>query len=300
MQVWISLALLLLFNLTACQPSGPVDLDALQGRARGGDPAAIRTLVQMLGEENRPLNAKVYAMVLEAGPAAVPVLLEHVEADSANLREHVIAALGNQKVTQAVPAITRVLADRSYTRRYVAAWALGEIGDPAAVPALLGALDDPDPEVRKLAVRSLIKQNQAAVDPLIALLDKANPTAAAGAVRALGDIADPRALEALLAQAEGGARVEAILALGKLKNSRAESILLAALVDSDERIRMHAAMALGPLGTAAAVSPLRSALADEVVVVREWAARSLEMITGQPTTYRNDKGEQVAPDSVYR
>ncbi len=46
-------------------------------------------------------------------------------------REYVIAALGTLKVADAVPAISTVLADQTLERRYVAAWALGEIGDAA-------------------------------------------------------------------------------------------------------------------------------------------------------------------------
>jgi HEAT repeat protein len=62
---------------------------------------------------------------------------------------------------------------------------------------------------------------------------------------------------------------------------------------------MSAAMALSVVGTAAAVAPLETALADEVNVVREWSARSLEMVTGQRYQYRNETGELVAPYNIY-
>lgn len=299
MTLRLCLGLMLLGVVCACQQRGPVDLEALGGRARGGDQGAIRQLVGLLEEENSQLNARVYGMLLELGAKAVPVLLEQVGSEKTNLREHAIAALGNQKVSAAVPAIAKVLGDRQFRRRYVAAWALGEIGDPSAVPALVAALDDADSEVRKVTVRALIKHNRAAVEPLVAFLSAASGVGEVGAVRALGDIGDPRALEVLLSRTSGPIRAEVILALGKLKDPRAEAVLLAALRDEESQTRMNAAMALGPLGAKAAVPPLRQALEDEVLVVREWAARSLEMITGEHVTYRNEQGEQVAPYNIY-
>ncbi len=44
--------------------------------------------------------------------------------------------------------------------RAKAARALGEMGDAAAVPALMEALKDPDPEVRRAAARALEKVRQ--------------------------------------------------------------------------------------------------------------------------------------------
>jgi HEAT repeat protein len=211
----------------------------------------------------------------------------------------VIAALGTLKATQAVAPLGRVLADRMLERRYVAAWALGEIGDSDGIPFLLGALDDPNQEVRRYATRALIKINRPAVAPLISHLGKASGESAAGAIRALGDIADPAALEVLLAQARGAQRADAFLALGKLRDPRAEAVLIKGLGDSDWQVRMNAAMALGPLGGPQAAAALQRTLDDEVHVVREWSARSLEMISAQPVLYKNSKGEMVRPYNVY-
>lgn len=295
-----SLVLLCLFVLlSGCQQSGPIDLEGLKGRAQAGDPAASRTLVGLLGEDGREVHSRIYPFLLELGEPAVPFLLEEVESADRIRREQVIALLGNLKVSRAAEPIARVLHDRRLQRRYVAAWALGEIGGANAIPVLISALDDADAEVCRHAVRALIRINREAVPELLTYLAAASPRGASGAVRALGDIGDPSALEALLLQADGPNRPEVFLALGKLKDTRAETILIAGLTDPQWRHRMSAAMALGSSGTAAAVVPLQAALEDEVTVVREWAARSLEVITGQHVTYRNDQGEHVAPYSIY-
>lgn len=289
----------MLLLLTACPQEGALDLEGLEGRARGGEPAAFRELVSLLANAGNDVNSRVYAMLLELGSDATPYLLEEVASGDRERREHVIAALGTLKVREAVEPIALVLADRTLGRRYIAAWALGEIGDPRGIPALISALDDEDDEVRKYATRSLIKHNRAAVPPLIAYLETAPPRGEGGAVRALGDIGDGRALEALLARVSGPSRLDVLLALGKLKDPRAEAALIGGLSDANWQVRMNAAMALGPLGGAAAVPPLEKTLEDEEHVVREWSARSLEMITGRHITYRNERGEYVAPYHIY-
>lgn len=291
--------LLLLLGLAACRQEGPIDLEGLKGRAQGGDPAACRKLVDLLGVEAQGLNTRVYPILLELGDRAVPFLLAEAESADRVRREHVIALLGNLKARAAVTPIARVLANPQLERRYVAAWALGEIGYPQGVPPLIAALDDAEKEVRRAAVRALIKLNREAVPALIAYLPTASPQGGTGAVRALGDIADPRALDILLQQVNGSARQEIFLALGKLKDPRAEAALVAGLADPDWRTRMNAAMALGPLGGPAGAAALQKSLQDDVMVVREWSARSLEMITGKHARYRNDKGEEVLPYSIY-
>ena len=296
----VSFSLLLLLVLSACQQSNePVDLQALAGKARGGDNSAMTKLVDLLAVDANGVNDQVYTIVTELGEKAIPALLKEVASADKSQREHVIAALGSLKAVAAIAPISQILGDKSLGRRYVAAWALGEIGEVSGIPALLQALNDDDTEVRKYATRALIKFNQNAVEPLIAYLATAPPQGGAGAIRALGDIADPRALNPLLAQVNGVNREEVFLALGKLRDPRAEETLLQGLVDPAWKVRMNAAMALGPIGSAATEAPLRKTLEDDVHVVREWSARSLEVITGQHLKYRNEKGEYVTPYTVY-
>lgn len=285
--------------MVACSTEPALDIEQLEADALGGDPDAIVQLVNLLGSADSAMADRVYPVVVATGEAAVPVLLSEVQSTNRQVREYVIAALGTLKVNQAIPAISQVLNESHLQRRYVAAWALGEIGGVEAVPALVDALDDDNSEVRRYATRALIKLNKTAVTPLIEYLDHAQGEGAAGATRALGDIADKRALTALLARAGGKERAEVYLALGKLRDPRAESALIAGLQDSDSRARMNAAMALGPLGGPDAAVALQERLEDDVHVVREWSARSLEMITGRPVLYRNSQQEYVRPYQVY-
>lgn len=292
-------AALLLFLLAACAADPVLDLDQLETSARGGDRQAMTQLAGLLSAREPGVAERVYTILVEIGARAVPELLQRVRVEDRQQREYVIAALGTLKVVEAIPLISDVLADPALERRYVAAWALGEIGDAAAIKALLAALSDGNSEVRRYATRALIKLNKLSVFPLVEYLAGAQGEGAAAAIRALGDIADPRALDVLLGQAHGDQRAEAFLALGKLRDPRAESALVDGLRDPDSQARMNAAMALGPLGGQAAAAALQVTLEDDVHVVREWSARSLEMITGKPVLYRNSRNEYVRPYIVY-
>jgi len=291
--------LLLVLLLSACQPAGPVDLTALAGKARAGDSQACRQLVDLLAMQENSVNEKVYAIVVEIGQPMVEHLLAGIESENRGQREYIIAALGTLQVKTAIQPISQVLLNKQLKRRYIAAWALGEIGDPVAIPTLLLGLGDPVELVRQYATRALIKFNRDAVDPLLALLPQADPVTAAGAIRALGDIGDKRSIEALLGQVAGTNRQEAYLALGKLRDPRAEAALIQGLTDADWQVRMNAAMALGPIGSIRAIPALQGTLEDETLVVREWSARSLSVITGTKVNYRDSSGEMVEPYSVY-
>lgn len=285
--------------IAGCSRDTAVNLADLAARARTGDRAAIVKLVELLATPEGKVAEQAYPAVVAAGAEAVPALLDKIGTADRQQREYVIAALGTLKAAAATLPIGRVLADRTLERRYVAAWALGEIAGPDGVPPLIGALEDPNQEVRRYATRALIKINRPAVGPLLEHLRGASGESAAGAIRALGDIADPVALDVLLAHTSGPQRAETFLALGKLRDPRAAAVLIKGLDDDDWRARMNAAMALGPLGGSAAAAALKRTLDDEVHVVREWSARSLEMVTGQPVLYKNSKGEMVRPYNVY-
>ena len=64
---------------------------------------------------------------------------------------------------------------------------------------------------------------------------------------------------------------------------------------------MEAVRALGTLEDRASTDAVdRLRLEDPVVAVRQWAARSLAILTGRPETYPDGQGRWVLPDSLYR
>ncbi|PLY05831.1 MAG: hypothetical protein C0624_04665, partial [Desulfuromonas sp.] len=234
---------IILASLFACQQNRPLDLPGLEGRAKAGDAAACRELVALLGWQENQVNDRAYAILVTLGPEVIPYLAAELDTDDRVQREYLLAALGTLQASDQVKSIAQLLADRRLERRYVAAWALGEIGQAQSVTPLIAALADADPAVRRYATRALIKFNREAVDPLLAALPVASGEAEAAMIRVLGDIADPRALPLLLERAQGDHRGEVFMALGKLKDPAAEHALVAGLQDTDWRVRMNAAMA---------------------------------------------------------
>ncbi len=74
--------------------------------------------------------------------------------------------LGKWKITSARSALEKILAEGNERQRVVAANALRDLGDPAAIPALVSALDDAVFTVRHVAARALVSFGEAAATVL--------------------------------------------------------------------------------------------------------------------------------------
>lgn len=293
-------ALVSLLLLAGCgRVEKEIPLDQVIAAAKTGDAAATRDLVRRFAHPDPLVSEKAWEAVVALGDAAEPALIEGLSAANPSVAEFCAGALGGRAARAAVDPLTKALKTWPL-RRYVAAWALGEIGDPRAIPALVGALGDRDVEVRRYVARALVKFGRDATPALLKALDDPADQTRRYAVRALGEIRDPDSATALLALSGKVDRDVHLWALGRLGDRRGFEIVAAAAADPEPNVRLAAIQALNDLGDERAVPVLTSVLSDPEWIIREWAARGLESITGNRFRYRNQVGEDVYPYSLYR
>jgi len=214
---------------------------------------------------------------------------------------------GRARDAGAIPALLAMLGDetpiaamRCYDGRWTpalttfhhpspgeqAALALASISRPA-VDALVGALDDRAPAVRRNAAWAIgetrggwMVARGAALTPLIRLLADGDATVRRAAAWGLSELKDRDAVEPLivaLGDRDAAVRGTAAFALGEIRGRRAVQALSQIVVgDGDVEVRKAAAWALGEIKDARAVDALTRALDDPDV--RGAAQRALDEI----------------------
>jgi HEAT repeat protein len=178
--------------------------------------------------------------------------------------------------------LVKALGNSEATARRNAAWALGALDDPRAVPPLIKTLRETDEKVREQAAWALGALDDAkAVQALVSALRDSAATVRRQTAWALGAIDDSAAVAALIAalkDADADVREQAAWALGAIDDSAAVDGLVAALKDADAEVREQAAWALGTIGDARASAALSLALKDTASEVRRQAAWALGAI----------------------
>jgi HEAT repeats len=177
-----------------------------------------------------------------------------------------IAAIGRP----AVPGLLEALSSPRAEMRAGATWALGSIGDPAAVPAVIALLSDKERSVGNAAAHALGElRDERAVEPLLAGLQIPGPDKefhGYARLYALADIGTEKALAGLAGIAttdvRPSARADAVKALGRMKDARTVEPLGSALKDPDEQVRTAAADGLRSLDTPRVIELLEAAAAD--------------------------------------
>ena len=154
--------------------------------------------------------------------------LLHGEDDHA--RAAAISYLGENRYAPSVPRLTDLVREADPGTRYLAAKALGQIGDEAeaAVPALLSALRDNDMFLRAGITGALIKIGHPSVPGLTRALFDPNNAVRRAACKALGKIGSERAVPALkysLHDRNAGVRKLAREALERIDSPAARAAL---------------------------------------------------------------------------
>ena len=149
---------------------------------------------------------------------AVPHLIQMVwRTKCPGVRKALAEALGTLGDPQAVPALVEILKSDIHNRhaRAAAAEALGKLGDPQAVPALIDALVShrgwQDEGVPEAAARALGKlRDPSAVPVLIQAVRKETPSVQIAACEALGEMGVPEAVPTLIQAYWDGGKVREV------------------------------------------------------------------------------------------
>jgi len=155
-------------------------------------------------------------------------ILQH--GDDAQARADAIVFLGEKRYAPSVPHLIELVRESDPGTRYLAAKALGQIGDEAesAVPTLLTAMRDNDMFLRAGIAGALIKIGYPAVPGLTKALFDRNNAVKRAAAKALGKIGSERCVPALinsLADRDPGVRKFAREALERIDTPEARDAL---------------------------------------------------------------------------
>ena len=219
----------------------------------------VAALIVALGTNDRRAHTLVVDDLVRIGRPAVEPLLTVLDDHNPNVRAGAARALGKIGDPHALDALVfRLRFDKDIEVRKSAVWAL-HIGGARAVDPLIEALRDPDEWVRFGAVIVLAKIGQPAVHALIATLQDRSSQVRASAAETLGRIGDAQAADSLtdtLLDMDTEVWQQAAISLGRMRDARAVSYLIDVIRDSDSELRTKAIKALGHISDVRAVDPL--------------------------------------------
>jgi HEAT repeat protein len=234
-----------------------------------------------------------WAKCIEAGPAAIPFLMEALNQSTS--RPGAIEALGHIGQPETVAAIVDALADKRWLVRDKAIKAMVTMGQPV-VEQLLEVVGNKgnhhSDHVRQVAIEALgLIGDKKALGILMSTFRKTSQNDSSvrkTAAMALGHLKDKYAVEVLTtavkdANERDDVRQAAIMALGDIGDNRATPVIIKVLTNWKEygALREAAAEALADIGDMTAIDPLISVLSDQGLAVRLTAVRALAHLTKQ-------------------
>jgi len=189
------------------------------------------------------------------GPDAMPIVEKMVEDNRWFVVRNALAILGEVGGERPVELIISTLAHTDARVRREALLALAKVGGEDAGMLVYGMIEDPDPDVRLAAAMAAGQLKvERALRPLLALLEQeTDPDVVVGVLRALGQLGDPGAVNAIEKRAVGSffsrppadVRIAAYRALHNIGTPHAKSLLMHAADDKDPAVKGAVRQILG-------------------------------------------------------
>jgi HEAT repeat protein len=223
--------------------------DSLSGKV--SDAAAIELLISSLQNDD-PCVRRTAAKMLGNSTVTdgkLGILLSH---QSPRVREAAALAAGSEDRPALRQLLETLLTAGETNSAAMAAWALGQLELPEAIPALGRATRNGESRTKLAAIWALGQvEDSRAVEYLRPALRDADELTRVTAVEALGNIGDPAPTEELekLVRNDGSRKVRlaAIGALGNLEQAGSVTVLAAVMEQADMELAIAAAEAISNL-----------------------------------------------------
>jgi serine/threonine-protein kinase len=261
---------------------------AVEVLIRARDTAVVPHLVDVLKDENEYARRAAVEVLNEVGDAAsVKFLLDAIKDADWWVRSRAadaLAKIGGPRVLQAVLQLVR---DQDGDVRRAAIEILNQTKDTRAVDSLIEATHDSDWWVSERAVDALAEiGNRKAVPRMLEML-RGEPRSIPTALRALGKLGDPQALQAVIDQflhPEPSVRAEAVTAAARLvDDSNAEMVrqTIRQLAVETSDVALHNAALSAIEAIEARFSPSMVVAAQHARLLQEPAHTLLDETIGQ-------------------
>lgn len=272
-------------------PNPDVRSDAVEALAKSGDSEAVAPLITALQDESEWIRGCALQGLKDIGPPAVPLLIVALKNPDRRVRRKascVIDDIGHELRDigdfRAIEPLIDALKDPTSVVRSHSVTALGKIGGPQALPAVILALKTEavrsalDIGVCYRSIEATHRLGETAAECLIPALKHPDKAIRRKATTLLGKTGETGAVDLLIIALQDKhprVRSRAAHALGRIGNPNAIKSLTVALKDTAPNVRINALHALGKFGESASIA-LTSALADPVASVRRHAIAALE------------------------
>jgi HEAT repeat protein len=170
-----------------------IKIQAAEALGKTGCAQAIVPLLSALGDDEYLVRQAAASALAHIGQPAIPALETTLMGQGGRMAPYALWALGTIGSPAAMDALLRAVVSPRWEIRWSAADALGALGGDRAIDALVSALADRDERVRNAAGLALERVGQPAVEALAAALRSPLPGCRTEARRLLERIGGPSA-----------------------------------------------------------------------------------------------------------
>ena len=243
--------------------------------------AAMPSLLQAYREGSHELKAAAFGKMVEMNdPRVEPLLMEVIKKGDPNLSSVALDTLVRRGGDKALKVVTDAFTDGPAGARNSAAYALAQLGGDRAREVLLKSIRTDEDNSQAVWALGQMKDPRA-VEALAGLMDDTTVTESVrqGAVQALASAGNSQALLRAANHPDKKVAVTALQNMGGMGGPEVERMLLTAASSGDDDKQFASIMALGQLGTPKAVDTLIASLSNDKLA--DQSANMLSNIGGK-------------------